>query len=63
MAQAKDADGAGQDRGALGRAIPAPRQQGRDLLVGLALASEIEDLLLHRLGRGQPAQGPHRHGE
>ena len=61
MTQAKDADGAGQDGGVLGRAIPSPRQQGRDLLVALALVSELEDLFLHRLGRGQPGQGPDRH--
>ena len=61
MAQAQGTDGARQDDGVFGRAIPATCQGRRDFLVGLALVCQLEDLLLHGHGRGQPGQGPDRH--
>ena len=62
VTQPKDLDRAGQDGGVLGRTIALLRQQGRDLLVGLALLGELEDLFFHLRGTGQPSERAHRHG-
>ena len=50
MAQAEDADGAGQDGGMPGGAMALLRQQGRDLFVGFARFGEFENPFLHLLG-------------
>jgi hypothetical protein len=61
MAEPEEADRAGQHGRVFRRAMPLLGEDGRNLLVGLARGGAAEDLLLHRLGRGQASQGAHGH--
>src|SRR5262249_17410485 len=54
MAEPEEADRAGQHGRVPRRAMPLLAEDGRDLLVGLPRGGAAEDLLLHRLGRGEP---------